>query len=501
MRLTDLMQDPTGVGWPPVAAARLFGPDVDVTGLSADSRRIGPGMLFAALRGTRVDGRRYIPDALRQGASAVLADTGTTLPTTGRSVSLVTDDCAPRRFARMASLYCGKQPACIAAVTGTNGKTSVAAFTSQLWRHAGRPAASLGTLGIDSAGASRARLTSGLTTPDVMDLHRALAQLTDDGVAHLALEASSHGLHQYRLDGVRIAIAAFTNLTHDHLDYHGDMAAYRRAKQRLFAELVVAGGCAVLNRDSAEYDGLREIARGRGLAVLDYGLGSGDICCERMTAQPDGWSMTLSIAGKAGDVHLPLWGRFQVLNALAASGIALASGLTAVQVFAGLSSLHGAPGRMEVVGSTSSGGLIVVDYAHTPDALQAALEAMRPHVTGRLAVVFGCGGDRDVAKRPIMGRIAARFADQTFVTDDNPRSEQAETIRRQILQEAPAAHEVADRRQAIETAARGLAAGDGLLIAGKGHETGQIVGDRVLPFDDRAIAFSLTVADAGDAHG
>lgn len=495
------MQDHTDTGWPPIPAAHLVGPDVDITGLSADSRRIEPGMLFAALPGTRVDGRHYIPDALRHGAIAVLAETGTALPATDKVISLVTDDCVPRRFARMASAYCGPQPACIAAVTGTNGKTSVATFASQIWRSAGRPAASLGTLGIESDGASQARLDSRLTTPDVMDLHHALARLAGDGVAHLALEASSHGLAQHRLDGVRVSIAAFTNLSHDHLDYHGDMAAYRRAKERLFSEIVVTGGSVVLNRDSGEYDTLRNIARARNLSVLDYGLTHGGVRCDHMAATPEGWRLTLTIGGTTGDVRLPLWGRFQILNALAAAGIGLASGLSSMQVLNALNRLHGAPGRMEIIGATEAGGLVVVDYAHTPDALQAALQAMRPHVTGRLVVVFGCGGDRDGAKRPVMGRIAAHNADRVIVTDDNPRTENAEAIRRQILAQAPDALHIADRRQAIETAVRGLAAGDGLLIAGKGHETGQIIGDQILPFDDRAVARGLIGSGQGAAHG
>jgi len=485
---------------PAVPPAHLFGPDADVTGLSADSRRIEPGMLFAALPGSRVDGRGFIPDALRHGAIAVLAETGTTLPTTDRTISLVTDDCAPRRFARMASQFYAGQPKCIAAVTGTNGKTSVAAFTRQMWRMADAAAASLGTLGLDCDDASQARLTSGMTTPDTVELHQVLARLVDDGVEHLVLEASSHGLAQHRLDGVRVSIGAFTNLTHDHLDYHGDMAAYRQAKARLFSDIVVAGGSVVLNRESPEHTHLVAVARGRRLTILDYGFGQGEISCDRMTATADGWHLRLTLCGESGEAHLPLWGRFQVLNALAAAGIGLASGLSTAQVLDTLGRLRGAPGRMETIGTTVAGGLLVVDYAHTPDALEATLQAMRPHIEGRLAVVFGCGGDRDSAKRPIMGKIAADNADQVYVTDDNPRHENAATIRQKIMLHAPGACEIADRRQAIQQAAQQLVAGDGLLIAGKGHETGQIIGDTALPFDDRAIARDLTTGSDEPNH-
>ena len=457
--------------------------DIDILGLSADSRTVLPDFLFAALPGTSVDGREFINDAVRRGAAAVLAPEGTELPAFERPVALVTDENPRRRLALMAARFFGAQPANIAAVTGTNGKTSVASFTRQIWQAAGHRAASLGTLGLDPPVVNA---PGALTTPDPVALHHCLADLAKSGFDHLAIEASSHGLDQFRLDGLKVSAAAFTNLSRDHLDYHGDVGRYRAAKQRLFQEILPAGGgsTAVLNADAPESRLFAEAVEGRGCHVLTYGSAGKDI--RLVAAEPDGERLRLGIEafGRAFSPLLPMAGLFQAHNALAALGLAVATGVETAEAVAALENLSPVPGRLERIGATPMGGTVYVDYAHTPDALENALAALRPHGRGALVVVIGCGGDRDPGKRPMMGEIAARLADRAIVTDDNPRSEDPGEIRRQILAAAPAAAEIGDRRQAIASAIAGLQAGDILVIAGKGHETGQIVGDKVLPFDD-----------------
>ena len=386
------------------------------------------------------------------------------------------------------------QPATIAAVTGTNGKTSVAAFTRQIWAHHGLGAASLGTLGI--VGPDFAEPGS-LTTPDPVALHRALQRLAARGIDHVALEASSHGLDQFRLDGLTLSAAAFTNLTRDHLDYHGDMAAYFAAKRRLFAELLPRGGAAVINLDSSEGRELAALCRGRGQRVIGFGADAlADL--RLISARPEGAGQTLLLEafGTRRALLLPLMGEFQAMNALAALGLAVATGVPAGEALDALAALQGAPGRMEHAATHPNGAPIIVDYAHTPDALETALTALRPHCRGRLVVVFGCGGDRDAGKRPMMGAIAERLADRVIVTDDNPRSEDAASIRRAILAAAPKAREIGDRGSAIRAAVAMLEPGDVLLLAGKGHERGQIVGDTVLPFDDAEMA-RAAVAEIG----
>jgi UDP-N-acetylmuramoyl-L-alanyl-D-glutamate--2,6-diaminopimelate ligase len=370
-------------------------------------------------------------------------------------------------------------------VTGTNGKSSVADFTRQIWQHAGVKAASLGTLGLvpkDEAA------PSSLTTPDPVELHACLAALARNGVKRLALEASSHGLDQFRLDGVQVAAAAFTNLSRDHLDYHHEMDRYFAAKRRLFAELVESRGTAVLNADDPVFSELEEVARARGLRVMSYGRAGRNLVLRELEAAPEGLDMTFDLCGERRQVVLPLAGAFQAHNVLAALGLAIATDCDREAAFAALPGLLGVPGRMEHVGRTPSGGEIYVDYAHTPDALAAALQSARPHARGRLVVVFGCGGDRDPGKRPQMGAIASQLADVAIVTDDNPRGEEAAAIRRAILAAAPEAVEIGDRGEAIARAIVGLRDGDLLVIAGKGHEPGQIVGQQVLPFDDREVA-------------
>jgi UDP-N-acetylmuramoyl-L-alanyl-D-glutamate--2,6-diaminopimelate ligase len=468
---------------------------LEIRGLSADSRKIAPGYLFAALRGSRSDGRKFIGEAIERGAVAVLAAPGTSLDTPGQPVALLTDDNPRRRLAHIAARYFGHQPAVIAAVTGTNGKTSVAEFARQIWEHLGHRSASLGTLGLVPP---RGDAPASLTTPDPIDLHRCLAALASEGIGHLAIEASSHGLDQYRLDGVEVRAAAFTNLSRDHLDYHGSPVAYLAAKQRLFSELVTPGGAAVLNADVVEFETLRAASRARGLRIFTYGAAGGELRLQRYAAAAEGQSLTLQLLGRRHDIALPLAGRFQAANVLAALGLVIATGGDPETALAALPHLVGAAGRLELVACTPSGGRIYVDYAHTPDALHTALEALRPHASGRLCVVFGCGGDRDRGKRPQMGEVACRLADRVIVTDDNPRSEDPAAIRRQIIEAARGAHEIGDRARAIETAVTELGAGDLLVIAGKGHEPGQIVGDTVLAFDDRDMVRAVVARLAED---
>jgi UDP-N-acetylmuramoyl-L-alanyl-D-glutamate--2,6-diaminopimelate ligase len=393
----------------------------------------------------------------------------------------------PRReLALMAARFYGRQPKGIAAVTGTNGKTSVATFARQIWTALGRPAASLGTLGVQapSAGINRA---TGLTSPDPVMLHALLAELAGAGVERVVVEASSHGLHQHRLDGVRLQAAALTNLTRDHFDYHGSFEAYVAAKRRLFAELLPAGdGVAVLNADIPAFPEFARVCRGRGLRVLSFGRFGDDLRLLQQEPRPDGQAVTLAVGGREHTVDTRLVGAFQGSNLLAALGLVIAGGGDPEAAVAALGAVEGAPGRMQRVAVHPSGAPVFVDYAHTPDALAQVLGALRPHTAGRLVAVFGCGGDRDPGKRPEMGRIAAELADLAVVTDDNPRTEDPAAIRRAILAACPGAVEVGDRAAAIRRALGELRAGDVLVVAGKGHETGQIINDRVLPFDDGA---------------
>ncbi|MFO0996498.1 MAG: UDP-N-acetylmuramoyl-L-alanyl-D-glutamate--2,6-diaminopimelate ligase [Alphaproteobacteria bacterium] len=454
----------------------------DIQGLTADSRRVRPGYLFAALPGHKTDGRAYIADALARGAAAILAEPGaiTDLP-----VPAVADANPRRRLALMASRFYGQQPRMIAAVTGTNGKTSVVNFARQVWRTLGHSAASLGTLGITSDAGHE---DGSLTTPDPVALHETLARLASDGITHLAFEASSHGLEQFRLDGVEIAVAAFTNLTRDHLDYHGTTEAYRAAKLRLFRELLRAKGVAVLNADAGEASAFRAACVSRGLTVLDYGRTARAIRLESLEPEPTGQRLVIALEGQRHEIRLPLVAAFQAMNALAALGIAIGSGENPSRAVKALEALSGVRGRVERVVTLANGAAVYVDYAHTPDALETVLTALRPHAHGRLVVVFGCGGDRDRGKRPIMGEIAARLADGAIVTDDNPRGENAAVIRRQVMAGCPDAQEVSSRAEAIATAISGLAEGDVLVIAGKGHERTQTIGDAVMPFDDAEVA-------------
>jgi UDP-N-acetylmuramoyl-L-alanyl-D-glutamate--2,6-diaminopimelate ligase len=482
------------------APAPARSPDLEVVGITADSRCVQPGFLFAALPGTRMDGRSFAAEAVAAGAVAILTDNADALalsPQQRERVAIVTDANPQRQFALWAARFYGRQPRTITAVTGTNGKTSVVHFAREIWTALGRPAASLGTLGL----VTEARRRPGaLTTPDPIALHRDLAQLAREGIEHVAIEASSHGLHQYRLDGLSVAAAAFTNLTRDHLDYHGDMAHYRAAKERLFTALLAPGGFAVLNRDSDELTRLSLLCRDRGHPVISYGVGTGaDLRLVTREPRIASQLLALEIFGRRHELLLPLAGEFQAMNALAALGLVVATGEPPTAATAALSDLPVVPGRMQFVTERPGGGAIVVDYAHTPDALATVLGALRPHARARLVVLFGCGGDRDAGKRPLMGEVATRLADRAYVTDDNPRTEPASKIRRAILAAAPGAIEIGDRREAIAMAIAELAHGDLLLIAGKGHETNQIVGTEIYPFDDAAVAREFAAARWGSA--
>jgi len=481
---TDLPLDP-----------RIAG--LEIAGLTADSRMVRPGYLFAALQGTRADGRRYVADAVARGAVAVLSDGPGTDAAPG-SPALVADANPRRRLALMAAAFYGRQPETVVAVTGTSGKTSVAHFAAQIWTHAGLKAGSLGTLGLLGPGLNE---KVEHTTPDPVRLHALLAQAAQAGVDHLAIEASSHGLDQFRLDGVRIRAAAFTNLSRDHMDYHADAAQYFAAKMRLFGALLPAGGAAVINMDSDRAADVAAIATARGHRLLRYGFAGTELRLLRVEPHAGGLRMVCSILGEAAEIDLPLIGAFQAGNLLAALGLVVGAGLAPVRALPALSQITGVPGRMQLAARHHSGAGIYVDYAHKPDALETALLAARAHCGGRLAVVFGCGGDRDRGKRPLMGEIAARLADRVYVTDDNPRSEIPAEIRAAIMAACPGAVEIGDRRAAIRRAVAALGPGDVLLIAGKGHERGQIVGDEVRPFDDAGEARAAVSKAAGADSG
>jgi len=476
-----------------VKLADLFGPAVvdphfaalEIAGITADSRKVRAGFLFFAIAGAKADGAHFARQAAAAGAVAVAAEQRPEALPDG--VAFVPVANTRRALALAAAKFFPRQPATIGAVTGTSGKTSVAAFTRQIWSTLGFPAASIGTVGVVSP---KGEQYGSLTTPDPVELHRTLDQLAGEGVNHLALEASSHGLDQHRLDGVRISAGAFTNLSRDHLDYHPSMEAYLQAKLRLF-ELVKPGGAAVIDVDNCFAGQVIEAAKQRGLAILTVGERGEDI---RLAGGAiDGFAQVIDVVhrGVTYKVKLPLVGTFQVQNAAVAAGLAIATGAEPARVVAALEKLVGAKGRLELVGS-ANGAPIFIDYAHKPDALAKALAALRPYAAGKLTVVFGAGGDRDQGKRPLMGRIAAENADRVIVTDDNPRSENPAAIRAAIIGAAPGASEIGDRAQAIRAAIAELRPGDVLLIAGKGHETGQIVGDRVLPFSDHeAVAAAL----------
>lgn len=452
--------------------------------MTSDSRDVSLNALFIAVPGTHHDGRQFIAHALGRGANAIIVPKGTQFSWPDKVVVMETEE--PRRVvASLAHRFFGRQPSVIAAVTGTSGKTSVASFTRQLWQLTSRSAASIGTLGIvKESGQSY----GSLTTPDAIELHKSLAQLAKEGIDHVALEASSHGLDQHRLDCVKLSAAAFTNLSHEHLDYHRDMDAYFAAKRILFADLLPRSGTAVVNEDSSYAVQLKEIARARGHVIISVGSQGKDIRLLSARAITEGQELELSLYGEKQKVLFPMPGLFQAHNLMVALGLVVGCNELPGRLFGYISHLHNVRGRLELIGRTEAGASVYVDYAHKPAALESALQALRPSAAHHLHVVFGCGGDRDKAKRSIMGEIAARLADHVIVTDDNPRTEDPSAIRAEILRNCKGAVEIGDRAQAIQKAIDALKAGDILLIAGKGHETGQIVGGTILPFDDAEIA-------------
>jgi UDP-N-acetylmuramoyl-L-alanyl-D-glutamate--2,6-diaminopimelate ligase len=461
--------------------------DARVTGCAIDHRKVAPGTIFGAFKGLARNGEDFIPGAVEAGAVAVVARPEASVPAGALHIT----DAEPRRaFARLAARFFAPFPETVVAVTGTNGKTSTVELTRQLWRMQGYSAASIGTLGVTTTdGEGKAtQVSTGLTTPDIVTFLSNMAGLRKEGVSHAAFEASSHGLAQFRTEGLPVTVAGFTNLSRDHLDYHGTMEAYLEAKLRLFTEVVDKDGTAVVWADDAASARVIELARERGLKLVTVGKAGETLRIVDRQPTQLGQTLTIEAEGKAHKVNLPLIGAYQAANALVAAGFALATGGTLTDVLGHLSRLQPVRGRLERAVITAKGAPVYVDYAHTPDGLQAAIEALKPHAKDRLIVVFGAGGDRDTGKRPEMGAIAAKLADVAIVTDDNPRTEEPASIRAAIMAAAPGAREVGDRRAAIAAAIGEAAGGDVVLVAGKGHETGQIVGDRVLPFDDVQVA-------------
>jgi UDP-N-acetylmuramoyl-L-alanyl-D-glutamate--2,6-diaminopimelate ligase len=473
MKLRDLLNGDAAVE--PAAG------DIAVSGLSVDSRHVKPGDVFFALAGAKTDGAKFIASAIANGAVAIVGEQPAQIAS---GVPFVRAANARQAVARAAARFYPRQPETIAAVTGTSGKTSVAAFTRQIWSAQGFAAASIGTIGLV---APKRTIYGSLTTPDPISLHRTLDEIAREGVTHLAFEASSHGLDQHRLDGVRVDAGAFTNLSRDHMDYHPTVEHYLGAKLRLFNDLVKPSGTAVVVADHEHSDAVMAAVRRRGLRLISVGRKGEGIRLVEARVDGFGQLMTVECEGRRYTLRLPLVGEFQIENALVSAGLAIATGTAADAALAALETLEGAKGRIELIGE-KNGAAIFVDYAHKPDALEKVLAALRPYAKRKLVVVFGAGGDRDPGKRPLMGAIAARGADSVIVTDDNPRSENPAAIRAAILAETSGAREIGDRALAIRSAISELQPGDVLVIAGKGHETGQIVGETTLPFSDHETA-------------
>jgi UDP-N-acetylmuramoyl-L-alanyl-D-glutamate--2,6-diaminopimelate ligase len=466
------------------------------TGLTSDSRKVKPGYLFAALAGTKTDGSKFVKDAIARGAVAVLGAPAIADDVAALGVRFIADENPRAGLARYAAAFFASQPDIVAAVTGTKGKSSIVAFLREIWTALGKPAASLGTVGVT---APNGTIPLSHTTPDPVEIHELLAKLKADGVDHLAIEASSHGLDQHRLDGVVIKGCGFTNITRDHMDYHPSFEDYLSAKLRLFTEVVADGGVAVINADADHAERFIAAAQARGLTLITVGARGDTITLTARDEVGDAQKLRITYKDKTYAVALPLAGAFQASNALVAAGLAIGLGEDAAKVFAALEHLKGAPGRMEKVAFAASGAPVYVDYAHTPDSLEKVLAALRPHTENRLHVVFGCGGDRDKGKRPLMGAAAVALADDVIVTDDNPRSEDPATIRAEILAAAKGAREIGDRAEAIRAAVAELKTGDVLVIAGKGHETGQYIKGEVFPFSDREQAIAAAKALGGRA--
>ncbi len=470
--------------------------DIEFSGVTADSRKVRQGYIFTALKGAKSDGVAFVEQAAANGAVAIIAAHDANLPSLSIPVLYVED---PRlALSSLASHFYGKQPEVMVAVTGTSGKTSVASFVRQIWDYAGFAAASIGTTGVFSS--LRAEYNS-LTTPDPVELHRLLAELADEGVTHAAMEASSHGLDQHRLDGVKLSAAAFTNLGRDHMDYHATIDEYLAAKMRLFDTILPAGAPAIIFADDVYSQAAIQFASDAGRDVKTVGRKGDFITLKRVEHERFRQHLEVIIEGEIFELTLPLAGDFQVANALVAAGLAIVTGVPAAAAMKALERLKGAPGRLDLVGTTEEGCPIYVDYAHKPDAMENVLKAVRPFTKGRLIVLFGCGGDRDKGKRPLMGEIAARLADIVIVTDDNPRGEEPAVIRSEIMVAAPEAIEIGDRHKAIVEAVSMLKSGDTLIVAGKGHEEGQTVGDKVMPFSDHVeVAAALKAQQKDDAE-
>ncbi len=463
--------------------------NIKITGISADSRQVKSGYLFAAIDGVKSNGEDYITQAIDNGAIAILASKKIKQDIIGDDITLLIDQNPRRKLAKIAANFYGQQPDNIVAITGTNGKTSIAEFTRQLWQGLDIPSASIGTLGINSSVYSSISTLSkhGLTTPDPVEIHKILRSLKYNKINHVAMEASSHGLDMYRLDGVNFTACAFSNLSLDHLDYHKNMNDYLMAKMRLFSDLLPINGIMVINKGCDQYEYLANIAAKRNQRIISYGLNHGDIYCVEHKINTNGFSLKVSIFNNIFHVGFPLFGKFQIENALCAIGLVIACGGEAKDIVPLLSNLKSVTGRMQYIASKQNNAAIYVDFAHTPDALKTILTTIKPHVKGKLYLVFGCGGDRDQSKRQIMGEIASKYADIAIVSDDNPRNENAAEIRKSIMDGCKNAMEIGDRKQAIEYACGSLKTDDILIIAGKGHEQGQIIKDKILPFDDGKI--------------
>jgi len=471
------------IGAAPDATFPAGAESLSIAHITADSREVKPGSLFVALKGTKTDATQFIAEAVKKGAVAILCDESAQ----GKAGVVVRSKNVRRSLAQIAAAFYGKQPEHMVAITGTDGKTSTADFYRQFWHHLGASSASIGTLGILD-GLGKMLYPESQTTPGPVDLHKMLAEMADKKITHVAMEASSHGLDQFRLDGVKLEAAAFTNLTRDHLDYHQTEEAYFTAKERLFGELLPAGKTAVLNQDDAKFPVLKKICATRGLRVVGFGKTGEQFCIKNIQPSAHGQTVLMAIRGKEYSLDIPLAGAFQVMNIAAALALVEATGGKLEQALAIIPKLKGVPGRLEGVTTLANGAAVYVDYAHTPMALANILKTLRPHAKGKLHVVFGCGGDRDTGKRPEMGKAANDLADVAIVTDDNPRSEDPAAIRKAVLKACPRGFEVADRRQAIYGALKGLVGGDILVIAGKGHEKTQTIGDKIFPFDDAEVA-------------
>lgn len=467
--------------------------DTHIKGLTADSRQVEPGFLFAALSGKSADGREFIEDAVKRGAVAIL--TNTSYEPADCKLPCFREENPRLILARLASRFYGAEPETMTAVTGTNGKTSVAYFTRAIWQAMGLSAASIGTLGVMMPDQT---LPLGYTTPEPVLLHKTLTYLVGHGIQHAVIEASSHGLDQYRLDGARIKSAAFTNLTRDHLDYHASSEDYLNAKLGLISRVLDKTGTAVLNADSEVYPAFLRAAKDRGVKIISYGRAASDLKLIDLAPESAGQVVTVEILGKRQEIMLPLAGEFQVMNALCALGLVIGAGGDPAAASKALSRVTNVPGRLELVATLANNAAIYVDYAHSPDALETVLEAVRSHAKGKIHVVFGCGGDRDKGKRAEMGRIAGLYADRAIVTDDNPRTEDPVQIRAEIIVACPDALNIGDRFAAIETAIKALGQEDILVVAGKGHEEGQVIGTQTIPFNDKNAVHEIVAALGGE---